>query len=241
MTRGAIFFDAAGTLFDAREPVGHTYARIARKHGVNADDESATAGFRRAFGSSDGLAFGPGRDGPELMRLERRWWRELVARSFAGLGEFDDFDAFFDELFAYFAEPAHWRAFPDALASLDRLAQDGFRLGVISNFDSRLHRILDGLGLRSCFECVMISTEVGYAKPAREIFVAAMERLGVSADKAAHVGDSEHMDVAGAQAVGMAGILLDPTAPEKPVLNDRGARVRSLASVAEVVPLLRFA
>ncbi len=40
----AVFFDAAGTLFEAREPVGHTYARIARKHGLNADD---TRGQRR--------------------------------------------------------------------------------------------------------------------------------------------------------------------------------------------------
>src|SRR5579863_7483955 len=70
----AVFFDAAGTLFEAREPVGHTYARIARQHGLSADDAQVSAGFRRAFASTPGLAFGPGRDAEEIRRLEREWW-----------------------------------------------------------------------------------------------------------------------------------------------------------------------
>src|ERR1700690_2355937 len=101
----AVFFDAAGTLFDAREPVGHTYARIAREHGVASDDAAVTAGFRRAFASTPGLAFGPGRDADEIRRLEREWWYGLVRRSFEGLGTFDNFDAFFEELFGYFGDP----------------------------------------------------------------------------------------------------------------------------------------
>ena len=105
----AIFFDAAGTLFDAREPVGHTYARIARKHGLHADDEAVTAGFRRAFSSTPSLAFGPHRPADQIRRLEREWWYGLVRRSFEGLGEFDDFDSYFGELFAYFGDPAHWQ------------------------------------------------------------------------------------------------------------------------------------
>ena len=99
----AVFFDAAGTLFEAREPVGHTYARIARQHGLDAADGAVSTGFRRAFSSTPGLAFGPNRPAGEIRRLEREWWYELVRRSFEGLGEFDNFDAFFDELFAYFA------------------------------------------------------------------------------------------------------------------------------------------
>ena len=116
----AVFFDAAGTLFEAREPVGHTYARIARKHGLNADDTAVSAGFRRAFSTTPGLAFGPGRRADEIRRLEREWWYGLVRRSFEGLGQFDNFDAFFEELFAYFGDPANWEPLPEAHSVLRR-------------------------------------------------------------------------------------------------------------------------
>src|ERR1700730_811633 len=117
----AVFFDAAGTLFDAREPVGHTYARIARAHRLKASDDTVSAGFRHAFASSPGLAFGAGHEADEIRRLEREWWYNLVRRSFEGLGEFDDFEAFFDELFGYFGDPANWVPLPEAHSTLQRL------------------------------------------------------------------------------------------------------------------------
>ena len=100
-----IFFDAAGTLFEPRDPVGATYARIARGYGVDAGADQVNHAFRRVFGGAPGLAFGPGHSAAELRLLERRWWRELVAASFAGLGTFSSFDDYFDELFAFFADP----------------------------------------------------------------------------------------------------------------------------------------
>src|SRR5579872_4620968 len=132
----AAFFDAAGTLFDAREPVGHTYARIAKEHGVDAGDSAVSAGFRRAFASTPGLAFGPGRHADEIRRLEREWWYGLVRKSFAGLGEFDSFDAFFEELFGYFGDPGNWEPLPEAHSVLRRLKDSDLKLGIISNFDA---------------------------------------------------------------------------------------------------------
>jgi len=236
----AVFFDAAGTLFEAREPVGHTYARIARVHGLHADDAAVSAGFRRAFGSTPGLAFGPHRKAGEIRRLEREWWYALVRRSFEGLGEFDNFDTFFEELFAYFGDPAHWEALPEAHSVLERLRSEDLRLGIISNFDWRLYRILEGLGLQSFFETVTISSEAGYAKPAREIFATALASLGIASAEAAHVGDSLAMDVRGAQEAGLHPILIDTGTDAPPALVGEVARVSSLAETIEVMRLLRF-
>ncbi len=236
----AFFFDAAGTLFDAREPVGHTYARIARMHGLSADDHAVNAGFRRAFASTPGLAFGPGRSAEEIRRLEREWWYGLVRRSFEGLGEFDSFDAFFDELFAYFGNPASWVPLPNAHSVLRRLKDADLRLGIISNFDHRLYRILEGLELRPFFDTVTISSEAGYAKPAPQIFGAALSSLRVSPGEAVHVGDSEHMDVRGAQDAGLRAILIDVGTDAMPAIDHGVARVSSLAQTIEVMRLLRF-
>jgi len=236
----AVFFDAAGTLFDAREPVGHTYARIARQHGLTADDAAVSAGFRRAFSSTPGLAFGPGRRADEIRRLEREWWYGLVRRSFEGLGEFDSFDAFFEELFAYFGDPASWAPLPGAHSLLQNLKDTNLKLGIISNFDARLYPILEGLELRPFFDTVTISSEAGYAKPARQIFATALSALEVSGAEAVHIGDSEHMDVRGAQDAGLRAILIDTGSNGAPAVEGTGARCSSLAQMIEVMRLLRF-
>ena len=155
------------------------------------------------------LAFGLGHRHEELRRLERGWWRARVRETFAQLGQSPDFDAYFDALFAYFADPAHWIADVEAAPVLQRLKSNGLKLGVISNFDFRLYRILDGLDLTRYFDLITISSEAGYAKPRREVYDAALARAGVNARDAMHVGDSEHLDFAPAAALGIAAVLVD--------------------------------
>ena len=235
-----IFFDAAGTLFEPRDPVGGTYARIARGYGVDAGADQVNHAFRRVFGGAPGLAFGPGHSAAELRLLERRWWRELVAASFAGLGTFSSFDDYFDELFAFFADPANWRLDPLAGATLAKLRDAGFALGMVSNFDYRLYRLLEGLELTRYFASITISSEAGYAKPAPEIFRIALGKHGVEAAEAMHVGDAEHLDIAGALGAGIQAVLLDPAAAERLRIEGRSARVSSLAAVVDAARRSRF-
>jgi len=241
-----VFFDAAGTLFHTREPAGLSYAQIARRFGVEADPRTVIDAFRRAFAAAPGLAFGPGHEGPRLRELEREWWHRLVSATFADVVGFTDFEAYFDALFAFFADPANWVCDPDAPALLAALDESGLELGVISNFDHRIYGILEALGLRSCFDSITISSEAGYAKPSPEIFRVALERHSLPAAQALHVGDSEALDVAGAHAAGLAAVLIDleaslALAPQEPsACAGRCVRVRSLGEVAAALGQLRF-
>lgn len=238
----AAFFDAAGTLFESREPIGRTYARIAREFGLDASEDAVAASFRRAFGEAPGLAFGLGLRPDELRRLERHWWRDRVSETFAPLGKFPDFDAYFDALFSYFANPDHWLADREAPPMLQRLKHDGLKLGVISNFDYRLYRILDGLDLTRYFDSVTISSEAGFAKPRRELYDVALARAGVTVRDAMHVGDSGHLDFAPAAALGFAAVLIDRENHDAaPSITGRTARIRSLASVTEVARVFELA
>ncbi len=238
----AAYFDAAGTLFDSREPIGRSYSRIAREFGVDASEAEIAARFRQVFHAAEGLAFGPGLRADEVRRLEREWWRARVAATFEPFGRFDDFDAYFAALFEYFADPAHWQAFPEASATLDRLKKHGLKLGVISNFDYRLYRILDGLHLAQYFDSISISSEVGYAKPRREIFDAALGRLGASARESIHIGDSEHLDYAAAGAAGLVAVLVDRGRRDRaPLIDGRRAKIASLAEVIDVTQVFESA
>jgi putative hydrolase of the HAD superfamily len=236
----AVFFDVAGTLIVTRERIGQSYARLARGFGLEADGKAVGAAFRRAFNAAPGLAFGAGHAARELRRLEREWWRRVVADTFAEFGPFRDFDGYFAALFDFLGDPANWKIDPDAEPLLAQLKERGHTLGVISNFDYRVYGILNGLGLGCFFDSVTISSEAGWAKPASEIFKLALSRHTLEPGEAIHVGDSERMDLAGAHAAGLAAVLLDRKAPERCAISGRSARVTSLSAVIEVADRIAF-
>lgn len=87
---------------------------------------------------------------------------------------------------------------------LSRLAER-FRLALCSNFthSPTALRILEERELRPSFDVVVISDAVDSRKPARPIFEAVIERIGVDAGRILHVGDRLGADVGGASALGM--------------------------------------
>lgn len=208
MALKAIFFDAAGTLIKTSRPVGESYALLAKKYGMEVSPPELRKRFRLCFSSAPPLAF-PGAEAKEIKGLERQWWKELVRRIFEPYGRFERFDDYFAELFSYFGKPEAWSLYPESVETLSALSERGFVLDVISNFDSRLFAILEGLGIASRFDSVVISSQVGYAKPAPEIFQAALGLHRLKAEEAVHVGDSPDKDAAGANSAGLTGVLLD--------------------------------
>jgi FMN phosphatase YigB (HAD superfamily) len=65
---------------------------------------------------------------------------------------------------------------------------------------------LERFGVKDLLDCRFYSCEVGWEKPAPQIFEAALECLGLPPEEVAFVGDFLRYDIAGAQAAGMKGI-----------------------------------
>jgi putative hydrolase of the HAD superfamily len=203
----AIFFDAAGTLIHLPRGVGWHYALVARRHGGEFDEEAINRAFHRIFGEMIAHAAANGLSHGE----DRAWWRELVFRVLDACGgdpEGFDREAYFDELFEYFAEPGVWELYPEVIEVLAGLAKD-HRLAVISNFDRRLRIILEGMGVTGYFEHLVISGEIGVEKPAARIFEHALELMGVAPHEALHVGDHPVHDWQGAEAAGLRAFRLE--------------------------------
>lgn len=95
---------------------------------------------------------------------------------------------------------------PDAKDTLQALKNRGYQLGVISNTSSgtQVFRTLDEYGIRSYFECVVLSSLEGVRKPAKAIFDAALSALGAKAETSAYVGDTLSRDVIGSKNAGYA-------------------------------------
>jgi putative hydrolase of the HAD superfamily len=228
----AVFFDAAGTLIKPVRNVGESYARIARNYGMDVGPSEISTRFRLCFAAAPPLAF-PGAAARDIQILERNWWKRLVERIFEPWGRFDGFDDYFAELFSYFAEPESWALYPEVRATLLTLKERGVMLSVISNFDSRLVNILEGLGTAKFFADILISSRVGHAKPAREIFDVALSRHGVAAQAAWHVGDSSETDVRGAMDAGLTGVLVDRDGHHEPEGFLRICSLKELLSFVE--------
>lgn len=233
----AIFFDAAGTLIQPVRPVSETYRAVAGRYGKNGSAAAISKRFRTCFQAAPPLAF-PGISSSEIPFRERDWWKRLVQCVFEPWGKFERFEDFFAELFAYFAHPEAWDLYPEVVETLAALAQRSLPLAVVSNFDSRLHGILQGLGVDRCFTDIIVSSHVGYAKPAREIFHAALERHGYEPESAVHVGDSEENDLEGAVNAGLKGVLVDRKAAQNHV-HEPLLRIQSLRDLLPILDQLK--
>ncbi len=108
-----------------------------------------------------------------------------------------------------FGDPARWRAYDDVAPAFERLRSAGVKVGIISNWDTRLEGVLDGLGLGALIDTVVSSAVVGLHKPDPRIFELACARLGVEPGRCAHVGDHVYSDVLGARAAGLRPVLID--------------------------------
>ncbi|KAK3122825.1 hypothetical protein QOZ80_8AG0618870 [Eleusine coracana subsp. coracana] len=188
---GGLLLDAGGTLLQVARPVAETYASIGRRYGVTKPEKRIMEGFKRAFAAP----------WPKTLRYQddgRPFWRIVVAEA-TGCTD----DDYFEEVYQHYAHGDAWRLPVGADTTLHELKDAGVKLAVVSNFDTRLRKLLKDLNVSDMFDAIVVSSEVGFEKPAPEIFKIALDQIGMEASKAVHVGDDETADKAGANAVGL--------------------------------------
>ena len=126
-------------------------------------------------------------------------------------------------------------AFADVRPALDDLRRT-HALALVTNGASCLQREkLAGSGLgEDDFDAVVISGDIGVAKPEPAIFAHALSQLGVDADQAVMIGDSLERDVDGAAAVGIRGIWLNRAGEARPSMNGH-LQISSLSDLRTVL------
>jgi putative hydrolase of the HAD superfamily len=156
-------------------------------------------------------------DGPETREL-RNWspiyrrdaWRLALAEQRVAD------EALAEELGERFAAErrARHEVFPDAKAALPELSAD-YVLGVVTNGASCLQREkLRASGMGSYFAVVVVSGDLGTAKPDPAVFQHALAELAVR--RAVMVGDSVEKDVQGALAAGLGAVWLNRLTRSRP-------------------------
>lgn len=103
----------------------------------------------------------------------------------------------------------HWKLIKNAKEVLEKLSKD-FKLAIVTNGDSKHQRKkIETLGIQKYFSQIIISSEVGYAKPSQEIFKLACEKLNLLPEECIMVGDRLKKDIVGSKAIGMKALWLN--------------------------------
>lgn len=193
-----------GTLIGLRRSVGHTYAELAADFGLTLEPAAIDRVFPRIYRQAPPLAF-PGLEGNALRQAELNWWGERIGASVAAASQTraDELPpGLVETLFERFADAALWQVYPEVPACLERWRSRPLKLAVVSNFDSRLPPLLADLGLAAALDALVVSSQVGAAKPDPAPFHRALQILQLEAQQVWHVGDSPE-DELGARAAGI--------------------------------------
>jgi HAD superfamily hydrolase (TIGR01549 family) len=166
------------------EPLARTYTEVCLSHWRAAEGTVVVS----PSGSLSGFAI----------------WREHWQSALAANGHHDDRLAELAVERYTQARAARYRLFDDVVDCLAALRDRVDSLAVITNGpgDTQRHKVaVTGLDRR--IDTIVISGEVGVAKPDPAVFELAARRLGLPPAAAWHVGDSLDNDIAGARAAGL--------------------------------------
>ena len=203
-----VFFDAGETIIHPHPSFPELFSIVCRRHDVHVDPSDVEKVQERLAPHLIDLAEDTGVTQPSLDPDDSlKFWTFLYRRFLEEL-QVDD-DRLPQELFSTFSDSTSYKVFDDVLPTLAALEEEGYRLGLISNFEGWLEKILVEQELGETFDVSVISGLEGMEKPDPAIYRLAVERAGVPPGRAVHVGDSVTMDVEPATAVGMKAVLLD--------------------------------
>ena len=101
--------------------------------------------------------------------------------------------------------------YDDAVPMLQHLRDAGFKLAIVSNWDTPLDPLTERLEIAHYFDAIVASHDarVKSAKPDPHIFHYTLAAIGVSAEEVVHVGDTYEADIIGAKNAGIRPILID--------------------------------
>lgn len=206
----AVFFDFYETLCFHRHSLEENLERIAERYGVEVNWERCETALKSLFAGTSAPA--PTTDYSLLessitvMARECEFIREVGIEKHV---EQMAWELLQSGHYLFAANSA--TLYDDVVPTLQRFRDEGFKLAIVSNWDTPLDPLTERLGIAEYFDAIVASHDahVRSEKPDSHIFNYALAAVGVSAEEAVHVGDTYQADIVGAEGVGIRPILLD--------------------------------
>ena len=103
----------------------------------------------------------------------------------------------------------NWTLFSDTIDVLEKL-KNKYKLAVVTNGDGiQQRKKIEKTGITKYFAEIIISSEVGFAKPDEKIFQIACKKLKVEPEECIMIGDKLDVDVAGCIKLGIKAVWIN--------------------------------
>jgi putative hydrolase of the HAD superfamily len=202
-----VFFDAGETILHPHPSFAELFAATCHQHGIEMEPNDVALAQERLAPHLLEIGDESGIQNPSLSRdASFRFWTYLYRRL---LQELDLDESLATELYRVFSDSRSYRLFDDVKPALEKLEDLGLRLGLISNFEGWLEKLLVELEIGHVFDVSVISGVEGVEKPDPRIYELALQKARVEASHSVHVGDSVRFDIEPARSAGMNVVLLD--------------------------------
>jgi len=225
-----LFFDMGDTLVHSRRPFIEYYLETFQRYGVDVEREKLAVAIEATWEevmASDATARFEASEA-----TSRRFYIDVLNRIFDRAGITVSREALIADIQSLVHHPDTYQIFPDVHPTLTHLREQGYRLGIVSNWNWHLPDLCSELKLADYFEFIVASARAGYAKPNPRIFEIALDHAQTIPERVIHIGDSPYADVRGAQSVGITGVLLDRDDRFQP---DGYPKIRSLDQLWEIL------
>lgn len=222
MKMKAVLFDLGGTLITA-SPIPEVMKEILKINGVERSLEEIEQARKAAEKHIDT---------ENLPILGDKFWIQSNKQVLKQLGIRGDASFLAEKMTKLWWQYADVELYPDAEETLKTLKQHRLKMGLITNgLESDVREILPKIGLTGFFDVETTSDKVGKMKPNKEIFLYALEKLGIPPNKALFVGDMIEHDYKGAKESGLKALLID----RKNVIEENVEKISSLTELPNYI------
>ncbi|EAU91582.1 hypothetical protein CC1G_12770 [Coprinopsis cinerea okayama7 len=201
-------FDVLHTLITPRQPIHVQYAEVFKAYRLGSlRPDDVKRSFKVALKSVQ-------KDFPAYVQGHVPWWTEVIRRTALGAGADpkvveSDIETITHRLLTRFSSREGYKAFEDAIPTLQKLHEAGVKTAIVSNGDSRFRQVLEDLEFPMAdLQPFLLSEECKIEKPDPRIYDLAREAFNLAPEECLHVGDELEADYYGASNAGWKALLL---------------------------------
>ncbi|MDH5199529.1 MAG: HAD family hydrolase [Candidatus Bathyarchaeota archaeon] len=201
MNYKAVLFDLGGTLVKTAE-IPEIYRRILEIYGVKVTANQILEAHKANENNVDALE-------GQLKMGKQFWdkWNQTVVESI-GIQQNSRFLG--ERISELWWDYADLTLYPDVEETLIILKSKGIKIGIVTNgFRYDYEQILEKLGLSDQFEVVVGADTCNCGKPDTEIFLYAVDKLGLEPGEVVFVGNEYRYDYLGATRAGLKPLMID--------------------------------
>ena len=197
----AVLFDLGGTLIKTAE-VPEIYKRILKRFGVNVTSDEILKAHQANEEEFD-IAKGQ-------LEFGQDFWIKWNLRVLERIGITENIEYLAQKVDELWWDHADLEVYSDVFPMLAQLRTNGVKLGLVTNgLKKDFEYLLKRMELADCFDVVVGMDTCNKAKPDKEIFLFALNKLGIHPEQALFVGDSVKNDYKGAEGAGMKPLIID--------------------------------